>query len=511
MHHKSIRHTLPAILLTSLLFPFALCADSKSVTIGPDNRTPPTVNFYSNTAGETHQLTVNIESGWRFVTGPKLEVNPLNLWSGPSGNTFNMLSLGNLDGGSGKAKVEATVVGTIRRVDQGGEGGGGTVDDLSFTVNMLTRYFSINFKQPFESRSFCLKGEEGLLVSVLLTNATGGAPSEANVIFTSKYSSVSFSQGGSASYNLGIAQATFNISSSAEAGNTFKITADATDVDITENQTATGSKTSKKHMTIFTATFQPKFEDPLTLMDETELKVLVEPEEVAQKFTFEIRRLVLIDWATLSQSSENTYDWTARVAGNFLLRAKVETTDDYVHTLLEEQLQVRFPDWGTITSDAAVQSAAAAAWQATLDYASTSQTHIREYGFWVRLNTETGEYVTTSLIAGDSVENNQLNTRPDIELGTRPPDDTPTPFSPNTHAIYTVASFHTHTPITYWNSTAWSRKTGPSEGDESADEAQNVTGIVYDYDTGTGSLFGQHPINHPSKLYKSGPDRRGLN
>jgi len=246
------------LMLAMLAIPFGLWGESKSVKVGPKN-THPTVTFYSNTPGEIHQLTVNIVSGWEFVSGPTLKPDPDGLWSHAGGRTFSILNsgknIGSLDDGAGRAEVTAEIKGTIRRIPQGGGEGSGAVEDLRFLVRMLTRYFSMAFVEPFDLRSFCLQGEDGLLVSVTLTNATGGPPADAAVEFFFQNSLASM-DADSASYSNGTAQATFTVSSSAAAGSTFKITADASNVDITDEQKATGQRQSQEFLTIVAPEFE---------------------------------------------------------------------------------------------------------------------------------------------------------------------------------------------------------------------------------------------------------------
>ncbi|MBL8166105.1 MAG: hypothetical protein JNJ61_29250, partial [Anaerolineae bacterium] len=91
-----------------------------------------------------------------------------------------------------------------------------------------------------------------------------------------------------------------------------------------------------------------------------------------------------------------------------------------------------------------------------------------------------------------------------VEIGSRPADS-----SPGTEtAVYTVASFHTHTPTTY---RTVGRAIGPSEADHRVDTSDDVTGVVYDYEAspaGSGSIPAAHPIDSAAKVYQSGPVSR---
>jgi hypothetical protein len=85
------------------------------------------------------------------------------------------------------------------------------------------------------------------------------------------------------------------------------------------------------------------------------------------------------------------------------------------------------------------------------------------------------------------------------------PPDNPTSPSPIQAAVYTVASFHTHSPSVF---RPVARPAGPTATDRKSDTDDNVTGLVYDYVGVNGIVPAQHPLNSPAKLYQSGPDRR---
>lgn len=91
------------------------------------------------------------------------------------------------------------------------------------------------------------------------------------------------------------------------------------------------------------------------------------------------------------------------------------------------------------------------------------------------------------------------------------PADTPATPAPNVAgATYSVASFHTHTPTTY--RTGLPRGVGPSGADNSADTADQVPGVVYDYTespAGSGTIPMGHPEGAAAQRYHSmGLDRR---
>lgn len=158
-----------------------------------------------------------------------------------------------------------------------------------------------------------------------------------------------------------------------------------------------------------------------------------------------------------------------------------------------------FPSYSQIVADSDVQAATDAAW-ANTEAAATAAAR-REEGFWIRLNTGTGDYEFTPTVTGDPVGPAVGAT---IEsLGSRPAD-TPNPAG----TIYTVASFHTHTPTAF---RTVARAVGPSAADGAADRADDVTGVVYDYvesPAGSGNIPAGHPIGSAAQRYRSGPNRR---
>ena len=74
--------------------------------------------------------------------------------------------------------------------------------------------------------------------------------------------------------------------------------------------------------------------------------------------------------------------------------------------------------------------------------------------------------------------------------------------------LYTVASFHTHTPTAYRPT---GRGVGPSDADQRADRADNVVGLVYDYiGNADRDAPAGWPLNSLAKIYHSGPNQRAL-
>lgn len=243
----------------------------------------------------------------------------------------------------------------------------------------------------------------------------------------------------------------------------------------------------------------------LTLTDPYSLSAAIQPASVtASNYQFEIRWSSSGTWHTLGNGASSVFSGFATVAGTFQVRVTA-TVNGFQVPSQEKLMTVQFPSFNQIVADSLVQSATDAAWESIKN--ATTPSSRREEGFWIRLNTQSRQYeVTAPPVIGPVVSNDETAT---ITLGTKPADSilSPTPLDTPT---YTVASFHGHTPYTYLPLDV-SRDIGPSEEDEGADLADDVVGVVYDYIetvTGTGSVWGGHPIDHPAMLYHSGPARR---
>jgi hypothetical protein len=158
-----------------------------------------------------------------------------------------------------------------------------------------------------------------------------------------------------------------------------------------------------------------------------------------------------------------------------------------------------FPSYREITRNSDVRARASAAWASTL--AAATPASRREEGFWIRFNKGTDKYEFTPTIVGPVVGPLAGGS---VVLGARPAD-----VAPGTSAaIYTVGSFHTHTPTAF---RPVGRAVGPSGADQAADTSDDVVGVVYDYvesPAASGNIPAAHPLASPAQLYPSGPDRR---
>lgn len=151
--------------------------------------------------------------------------------------------------------------------------------------------------------------------------------------------------------------------------------------------------------------------------------------------------------------------------------------------------RVTFPKYAAIV--AAMRSDFDADWEATL--AATTKTSRREQGFWVQWNSTSKAYSVTGRAIAPTVDN---DTGATINLPNKPAD---------AGDVYTIASFHTHTPTA---NRAVGRPVGPSGADIGADAADNVAGVVYDYvEAKSGNIPAGHPLRSRAQLYSSRDQR----
>ena len=199
-------------------------------------------------------------------------------------------------------------------------------------------------------------------------------------------------------------------------------------------------------------------------------------------------------------SDTGEIDWTARIAGIFKLRLKTRI-NEADHTTPEKDMTVNFPTYAQIIADSTVKSKMNSEWQATLNDYTNVPNQRRERGFWISLNTAgNGSYSCGNSIQGAWVG---PAAGANITLGARPQSNL-SAVAPNAASgVYTVASFHTHTPTTYRSAATMGpgRGNGPSGGDLNADASDNVAGVVYDYTANPVPPL--HPKNSTAALFSS--------
>ena len=218
--------------------------------------------------------------------------------------------------------------------------------------------------------------------------------------------------------------------------------------------------------------------------------------------TIEIRRKGTNVWETLGSESSLS-PWTARIAGTFELRGTATINGRSFETPIAE-VEVRFPTYDQIVSDQTVALLTDTEWSLTLSDCTTNSR--RERGFWIALDTANNTYVATSQSYGQTCDNSQTAS---VYLPPRPNDTPSNPGPTEQGAVYSVASFHTHTPTTY---RSVGRPVGPSAADRRADSLDQVPGIVYDFieaTPGSGRIPPGHLKTAPAMRYKSlGLERR---
>jgi hypothetical protein len=167
-----------------------------------------------------------------------------------------------------------------------------------------------------------------------------------------------------------------------------------------------------------------------------------------------------------------------------------------------ETVVVRYPSVNSIMTNSTIKGAMDFAWRNTKSAASSNGR--REFGFWIYVNTtgssikyETGPHVMGNLITGCE------DTHASIALGATKESYGKTLL---VGGIYTVACFHTHTPLTYCPSTT-NRDTGPSTADLSYVNNNKIPGILYDYSI--ASITGGHKKDDAAHVRSFGSyDRR---
>ena len=224
------------------------------------------------------------------------------------------------------------------------------------------------------------------------------------------------------------------------------------------------------------------------------------------------------NWNTVATTDQGSV--TQRLAGYFNVRATA-TINGVVFYSRTETVEVQFPDFTMIVSDPVVQAAMNAAWTDTLAFAEAENQNgsvltDREEGFWIQLNTSTGQYIIDPTFYGTPSE-----ALPGVTVGITPQQIGPKPTDvflstdQGDAAIYTIAIFHTHTPMAFIpillnpdGSPVITRKVGSSTDDDQFAQENNVVGIVYDYDSPTGIIPAGWGLDQQASLYEAGLFRR---
>ena len=238
---------------------------------------------------------------------------------------------------------------------------------------------------------------------------------------------------------------------------------------------------------------------------ESKLEVKVSPASITvDSYRIEIKRVSGGVWCGISNS--NIEDpWEAKIAGKYKIRG-VATICGTEHFTSEKNMEVKFPTYAEIVSDAGVITETDREWQLTLNDATQVPNQRRERGFWIRLNTATNSYEFSNHVQGAFVGPGAFA---NIPLSSRPTDSPANPGPCDAGATYSVASFHTHPPNEF-RAVAFppsvTQPIGPSIADNNVDNGDDVPGVVYDHEespAGSGAVPMGHPESSPAIRYHS--------
>lgn len=226
------------------------------------------------------------------------------------------------------------------------------------------------------------------------------------------------------------------------------------------------------------------------------------PSCVPSAYKIEIQRASGGAWFPLATT--RSYLWLARVAGKFKLRGTATINGADVQSGTKD-VEVKFPTYAQIVSDARVLAAMRRQWALTL--ADCTPPRRRERCFWIQLDTGLNRYICAPRAVGAWI--------PPTGTGavTPPPRPADNPTNPDPNAAsarYVVGMFHTHTPTTY-RPPPGIRPLGPSGADGNFHDYHKVPGVVYDYVAPGpptpahphGSIPMGHPLGAPAMLYRS--------
>lgn len=242
----------------------------------------------------------------------------------------------------------------------------------------------------------------------------------------------------------------------------------------------------------------------ITLMDSYQLEARITPECLDYD---DVKFLIVLPTQsyTLQEHSGNVCNEKAVKPGKFKVVALLIYKGTSIISETKE-IEVQYPSYNDITSNATVKAAMEKTWEETKKAASA--TGRKEKGFWIYLNTSTGQYVCEDIDDGPLVTGCEGTNG---EISMPPPKSYRPSYSPVEGGYYAVATFHTHTPLTYCTGERF--PVGPSSTDIKWGNGNHMPGIVYDYigkvQVGYDNvgIFGGHDINAPARLYPFGPER----
>ena len=221
--------------------------------------------------------------------------------------------------------------------------------------------------------------------------------------------------------------------------------------------------------------------------------------ESFQTARFEINQPGHTGWISLTGTT-----WTARIAGLFFVRAIAETSNGRIIRTNPFRIVVQFPSEDEMIADSTIATLATNVWNEMLGiFTPTSRCEI---GCWIQLDTAMDTYLFTTNRIGPPAENNIAST---VDLQPLDPDFPDYPNLTHGSAIYTVASFHVHTPATYI--TPSNCPVGPSGQDQDVSIQFSRPGLLGDYEATlppvapglNGRIPSGHPANAAWQLYST--------
>lgn len=153
-----------------------------------------------------------------------------------------------------------------------------------------------------------------------------------------------------------------------------------------------------------------------------------------------------------------------------------------------------YPTVSEIMADPTVSGQMKAAWDKTLEIASSSSR--QEIGFYIYYDFDKKSYYIGDWTYGPKITGCE-GTNASVSLGKV------------TNNLQVCAFFHTHTPLYYCPNTV-SRITGPSASDKSFATSTKLPGLLYDYSAGTiyGAGGKGSSLYNSAKIYTFGVNQR---
>jgi hypothetical protein len=139
--------------------------------------------------------------------------------------------------------------------------------------------------------------------------------------------------------------------------------------------------------------------------------------------------------------------------------------------------------------------------------ARATQTQYGELGYFITLDTTTGDYGKTLTKEGDMVGYGQ-DPGPSVLLFPVPTDSPLVAPNPVQGTVYILGAFHTHPPSHY---NPFPRGVGPSGQDITNAANRGMPSFVYDYEPASGDQIPAfHPASSPARVDIVGPNRRAV-